>query len=228
MGSFQGVFSGLTAPSLGAAAIKAAVEKAGLDVSLVEEVLMGCVLPAGLGQAPTRQAALLANLSLQAGCTTISKVCGSGMKATMIGHDGIVANSYSVTVVGGMESMTNSPYLLPKARGGYRLGHGQVWDHMFMDGLEDAYSKENRGRLMGKRAKLKVLTRAHDCSLEKWRVMELPAQLLGLKLESLSKLKKNGRRCQGYRWRGAARLSVRPRLRFKLLLKMSCLRVPRL
>lgn len=156
MGSFQGVFSGLTAPSLGAAAIKAAVEKAGLDVSLVEEVLMGCVLPAGLGQAPTRQAALLANLSLQAGCTTISKVCGSGMKATMIGHDGIVANSYSVTVVGGMESMTNSPYLLPKARGGYRLGHGQVLDHMFMDGLEDAYSKENRGRLMG--------TFAEDCA----------------------------------------------------------------
>lgn len=156
MGSFQGVFSGLTAPTLGAAAIKAAVEKAGLDANLVEEVLMGCVLPAGLGQAPTRQAALLANLPLQAGCTTISKVCGSGMKAAMIGHDGIVANSYSVTVVGGMESMTNSPYLLPKARGGYRLGHGQVLDHMFMDGLEDAYSKENRGRLMG--------TFAEDCA----------------------------------------------------------------
>jgi acetyl-CoA C-acetyltransferase len=156
MGSFQGVFSGLTAPTLGAVAIKAAIERAGLDVNLVEEVLMGCVLPAGLGQAPTRQAALLANLPLHAGCTTISKVCGSGMKATMLGHDGIVANSYAVTVVGGMESMTNSPYLLPKARGGYRLGHGQVLDHMFMDGLEDAYSKENRGRLMG--------TFAEDCA----------------------------------------------------------------
>ena len=156
MGSFQGMFSGLTAPTLGAVAIKAAVEKAGLDANLVEEVLMGCVLPAGLGQAPTRQAALLANLPLHAGCTTISKVCGSGMKATMLGHDGIVANSYAVTVVGGMESMTNSPYLLPKARGGYRLGHGQVFDHMFMDGLEDAYSKENRGRLMG--------TFAEDCA----------------------------------------------------------------
>ena len=150
------MFSGLTAPTLGAVAIKAAVEKAGLDANLVEEVLMGCVLPAGLGQAPTRQAALLANLPLHAGCTTISKVCGSGMKATMLGHDGIVANSYAVTVVGGMESMTNSPYLLPKARGGYRLGHGQVFDHMFMDGLEDAYSKENRGRLMG--------TFAEDCA----------------------------------------------------------------
>ncbi|MBP7942910.1 MAG: acetyl-CoA C-acyltransferase [Polynucleobacter sp.] len=156
MGSFQGAFSGLTAPTLGAVAIKAAVERAGLDANLVEEVLMGCVLPAGLGQAPTRQAALLANLPLHAGCTTISKVCGSGMKATMLGHDGIVANSYAVTVVGGMESMTNSPYLLPKARGGYRLGHGQVLDHMFMDGLEDAYSKENRGRLMG--------TFAEDCA----------------------------------------------------------------
>ncbi|MGV0981498.1 MAG: acetyl-CoA C-acetyltransferase [Polynucleobacter sp.] len=156
MGSFQGAFSQLTAPTLGAVAIKAAVERAGLDASLVEEVLMGCVLPAGQGQAPTRQAALLANLPLTAGCTTISKVCGSGMKATMLGHDGLIANSYVVTIAGGMESMTNAPYLLPKARGGYRLGHGQVIDHMFMDGLEDAYSKENRGRLMG--------TFAEDCA----------------------------------------------------------------
>lgn len=156
MGTFQGGFSSLTAPILGAVAIKAAIERSGLDASLVEEVLMGCVLPAGQGQAPTRQAALLANLPLTAGCTTISKVCGSGMKATMIGHDGIVANSYAVTVAGGMESMTNAPFLLPKARGGYRLGHGQVIDHMFMDGLEDAYSKENRGRLMG--------TFAEDCA----------------------------------------------------------------
>jgi len=156
MGSFQGAFSQLTAPALGSVAIKAVIERAGLDVNLVEEVLMGCVLPAGQGQAPTRQAALLANLPLTAGCTTISKVCGSGMKATMIGHDGLIANSYAVTIAGGMESMTNAPYLLPKARGGYRLGHGQMIDHMFMDGLEDAYSKENRGRLMG--------TFAEDCA----------------------------------------------------------------
>ena len=156
MGTFQGGFSSLTAPALGAVAIKAAIERSGLDAGLVEEVLMGCVLPAGLGQAPTRQAALLAGLPLSAGCTTISKVCGSGMKATMIGHDGVVANSYALTVTGGMESMTNAPYMLPKARGGYRLGHGQVLDHMFMDGLEDAYSKENRGRLMG--------TFAEDCA----------------------------------------------------------------
>jgi acetyl-CoA C-acetyltransferase len=156
MGTFQGAFSSLAAPTLGSVAIKAAVERSGLDASLVEEVLMGCVLPAGMGQAPTRQAALLANLPLTAGCTTISKVCGSGMKAIMIGHDEIVAGSYAVAIAGGMESMTNAPFLLPKARGGYRLGHGQVIDHMFMDGLEDAYSKENRGRLMG--------TFAEDCA----------------------------------------------------------------
>ncbi len=149
MGGFQGVFAGLTGPQLGAVAIKAAVERAGIDASLVEEILMGCVLPAGVGQAPVRQAALQAGMPLSAGCAMISKVCGSGMKATMVGHDGLLAGSSGVTVVGGMESMTNAPYLLPKARGGFRLGHGQVIDHMFMDGLEDAYSKETRGRLMG-------------------------------------------------------------------------------
>ncbi len=156
MGSFQGAFSSLSAPILGGVAIRAAMLRAGLDASVIQEVLMGCVLPAGQGQAPTRQAALLADLPLSAGCTTISKVCGSGMKAIMLGHDGLVANSYSATIAGGMESMTNAPYLLPKARGGYRLGHGQLIDHMFMDGLEDAYSKENRGRLMG--------TFAEDCA----------------------------------------------------------------
>ena len=149
MGSFQGGFSGLTANNLGAVAIRAAVERAGIDIALVEEVLMGCVLPAGQGQAPARQAALQAGLPLSTACATINKVCGSAMKATMLGHDSIVAGAFDVAVVGGMESMTNAPYLLPKARGGYRLGHGQVIDHMFMDGLEDAYSKENRGRLMG-------------------------------------------------------------------------------
>ncbi|MFA7292042.1 MAG: acetyl-CoA C-acyltransferase [Rhodocyclaceae bacterium] len=149
MGVFQGAFGGLTAANLGAVAIKAAIERAGVDANLVDEVLMGCVLQAGQGQAPARQAALQAGLPLSAGCATIHKVCGSAMKATMLGHDGIVAGSYGVAVVGGMESMTNAPYLLPKARGGYRLGHGQILDHMFLDGLEDAYSKENRGRLMG-------------------------------------------------------------------------------
>ncbi len=149
MGSFQGGFAGLTAANLGAVAIKAAVERAGIDAKLIEEVLMGCVLQAGQGQAPARQAALQAGLPISAGCATIHKVCGSAMKATMLGHDGILAGSYGAAVVGGMESMTNAPYLLPKARGGYRLGHGQIIDHMFMDGLEDAYSKETRGRLMG-------------------------------------------------------------------------------
>jgi acetyl-CoA C-acetyltransferase len=149
MGSFQGGFASLTAANLGAVAIKAAVERAGIDANLIEEVLMGCVLQAGQGQAPARQAALQAGLPLSAGCATIHKVCGSAMKATMLGHDGILAGSYGAAVVGGMESMTNAPYLLPKARGGYRLGHGQIIDHMFMDGLEDAYAKETRGRLMG-------------------------------------------------------------------------------
>ncbi|MBK8524829.1 MAG: acetyl-CoA C-acetyltransferase [Betaproteobacteria bacterium] len=156
MGAFQGAFGSLTAANLGAVAIKAAVERAGLDANLIDEVLMGCVLQAGQGQAPARQAALQAGLPLSAGCATIHKVCGSAMKATMLGHDGIVAGSYGVAVVGGMESMTNAPYLLPKARGGYRLGHGQILDHMFLDGLEDAYSKETRGRLMG--------TFAEDCA----------------------------------------------------------------
>jgi len=156
MGSFQGGFSSLTAANLGAVAIRAAVERAGIDANLVDEVLMGCVLQAGQGQAPARQAALQAGLTLSAGCATINKVCGSAMKATMLGHDGLLAGSCNIAVVGGMESMTNAPYLLPKARGGYRLGHGQIIDLMFMDGLEDSYSKDNRGRLMG--------TFAEDCA----------------------------------------------------------------
>jgi acetyl-CoA C-acetyltransferase len=156
MGGFQGCFAGLSAANLGAVALKAAVERASIDPGLVEEVLMGCVLQAGQGQAPARQAALQAGLPLSAGCATIHKVCGSAMKATMLGHDGLLAGSYGVVVAGGMESMTNAPYLLPKARGGYRLGHGQVLDHMFLDGLEDSYGKETRGRLMG--------TFAEDCA----------------------------------------------------------------
>ena len=149
LGGFQGELSSLTTPQLGAIAIKSAVERAGLKPEQVEEVIMGCVLPAGLGQAPARQAALGAGLPLSAGCTTINKVCGSGMKATMLAHDLILAGTNEVMVAGGMESMSNAPYLLPKARGGYRLGHGQMFDHMFLDGLEDSYSKENKGRLMG-------------------------------------------------------------------------------
>ena len=146
LGGFQGDFSSLTAPQLGAVAIKAAVERAGIKPEQVEEVVFGNVLQAGVGQAPARQAALGAGLPLSAGCTTVHKVCGSALKAVMLMHDSLLAGSYDIGVAGGQESMTNAPYLLPKARGGMRLGHGQVLDHMFFDGLEDAYQK---GRLMG-------------------------------------------------------------------------------
>jgi len=145
LGSFQGELSGLTAPELGSAAVKGALEGAGVSGDDVDEALMGNVLPAGLGQAPARQAALGAGLPKAVPCTTISKVCGSGMKAVMLGHDQIALGGANIVVAGGMESMTNSPYLLPKARGGMRLGHGEVKDHMFLDGLEDAYEH----RLMG-------------------------------------------------------------------------------
>ncbi|MFZ0304079.1 MAG: acetyl-CoA C-acyltransferase [Terracidiphilus sp.] len=146
IGGFQGDFKDLSAPQLGAIAIRAAVERAGLAPDEVDEVLFGCVLPAGVGQAPARQAALGAGLKLSTGATTVNKVCGSGMKATMLAHDLLVAGSARVAVAGGMESMTNAPYLLDRARAGYRLGHQRVLDHMFLDGLEDAYDK---GRLMG-------------------------------------------------------------------------------
>jgi acetyl-CoA C-acetyltransferase len=146
MGAFQGDFKNITAPALGAAAIKAAVERAGIKPGDAQEVIMGNVLSAGQGQAPARQAALGAGLPLSTGCTTINKMCGSGMKATMLAHDLLLAGTNSVMIAGGMESMTNAPYLLPKARDGLRLGHGEIKDHMFLDGLEDAY---DRGRLMG-------------------------------------------------------------------------------
>jgi acetyl-CoA C-acetyltransferase len=146
MGAFQGELKGFAAPELGAAAIRAAVERAKLKPEDVQEVLMGCVLPAGQGQAPARQASIGAGLPLAAGCTTINKMCGSGMKAAMLAHDSLLSGSVEIVVAGGMESMTNAPYLLPKARAGLRMGHGQVIDHMFLDGLEDAYDK---GRLMG-------------------------------------------------------------------------------
>ena len=146
LGAFQGELKGFSAPELGAAAIRAAVERAKIRPEEVEEVIMGCVLPAGQGQAPARQAALGAALPLATGATTINKMCGSGMKAAMFAHDLLESHSVDLVIAGGMESMTNAPYLLPKARAGLRMGHGQVLDHMFYDGLEDAYDK---GRLMG-------------------------------------------------------------------------------
>lgn len=153
MGGLQGDLKSLSAPQLGAAAIRAAVERAGVASTDVEQVLFGCVLPAGLGQAPARQAALGAGLAMSTTCTTLNKMCGSGMQAAIMAHDLLLAGSAQVVVAGGMESMSNAPYLLDKARGGYRMGHGKVLDHMFMDGLEDAYDK---GRLMG--------TFAEDCA----------------------------------------------------------------
>lgn len=146
LGGFQGALKDLTAHELGAAAIRAAVERAGIEPAHVDEVIMGNVLPAGQGQAPARQAALGAGLPDSTGCTTINKVCGSGMKAAMLAADLLMLGSNRIMVAGGMESMSNAPYLLPKARSGLRLGHGEVKDHMFLDGLEDAYDP---GRLMG-------------------------------------------------------------------------------
>ncbi len=145
IGSMQGELSALSAPQLGAHAIKAAVERAGLKPEQVQEVIMGCVLPAGLGQAPARQATLGAGLPLSAGATTINKVCGSGMKAAMLAHDLLTVGSAEVIVAGGMESMSNAPYLMLKGRGGYRYGHGTLFDHMALDGLEDAYEKMPNG-----------------------------------------------------------------------------------
>ncbi|MBS7691322.1 acetyl-CoA C-acyltransferase [Pseudomonas lalucatii] len=153
MGGFLGDFKEVSAAQLGAAAIRATLARAGLASDAVEEVLMGCVLQAGQGQAPARQAALGAGLSQGTPCSTVNKMCGSGMKAAMLGHDLLLAGSAEVVVAGGMESMSGAPYLLERARSGYRMGHGKVLDHMFLDGLEDAYDK---GRLMG--------TFAEDCA----------------------------------------------------------------
>jgi acetyl-CoA C-acetyltransferase len=153
MGGLQGDFKDLAAPALGSAAIRAAVERAGVKPEDVDQTLFGCVLPAGQGQAPARQASLGAGLPISAAATTINKMCGSGMQAAILGHDLLKAGSADVIVAGGMESMSNAPYLLDRARSGYRMGHGRVLDHMFLDGLEDAY---DRGRLMG--------TFAEDCA----------------------------------------------------------------
>ncbi|CUX58331.1 acetyl-CoA acetyltransferase with thiolase domain [Agrobacterium fabrum str. J-07] len=153
MGGFQGELSNQTGAELGAAAISAALSFGGIDANIVDEVIMGCVLSAGQGQAPARQASIKAGVPIAAAASTINKMCGSGMKAAMLAHDLILAGSASVVVAGGMESMSNAPYLLPKARSGLRMGHGQLIDHMFLDGLEDAYEQ---GRLMG--------TFAEDCA----------------------------------------------------------------
>jgi acetyl-CoA C-acetyltransferase len=153
MGAFQGALASVRAIELGAVAIRAALVRAGLAPEVVDEVIFGCVLPAGLGQAPARQAALGAGLPVSAGATTVNKMCGSGMKAAMLANDLLLADSASVMVAGGMENMSQAPYLLPKARSGLRMGHGTLLDHMFLDGLEDAYDKR---RLMG--------TFAEDCA----------------------------------------------------------------
>ncbi len=192
MGAFQGELKGFAAPQLGAAAIRAAVERAKIQPADVQEVIMGCVLPAGQGQAPARQASLGAGLPLGTGCTTINKMCGSGMKAAMLAHDLLAAGTNDIMVAGGMESMTNAPYILPKARGGYRMGHGQIMDHMFLDGLEDAYDK---GRLMGSFAEecakkfaftreaqdafaVKSLERAQKANKEGWFAWEITPMAL--------------------------------------------------
>ena len=145
MGGFMGSLSGAAATDLGATAIKAVMNDTGLSDASIEEVIMGCVLPAGLGQAPARQAMLHAGLARSTGATTINKVCGSGLKAAMFARDPIKSGSIRSAIAGGMESMTNSPYFIPKARGGMRMGHGEIKDHMMADGLEDAYDNKAMG-----------------------------------------------------------------------------------
>src|SRR5712672_1295128 len=181
MGAFQGELKDFAAPQLGAAAIRAAVERAGIKPDQVQEAIMGCVLPAGQGQAPARQAALAAGLPLSTGSTTVNKMCGSGMKAAMFAHDLLVAGTNEVMVAGGMESMSNAPYLLPKARNGYRMGHQQVIDHMFFDGLEDAYDK---GRLMG--------SFAEDCAAKFAFTREQQDRFAITSLERAQKANKDG------------------------------------
>ena len=141
IGNFNGSFAGVAATTLGAKAISAAVDRAGVEGAKVDEVLMGCVLPAGLGQAPARQAALGAGMPEATPCATVNKVCGSGMKTVMMAHDALKAGSSNIVVAGGMEAMTNAPHLLPTGRAGIKFGHGEVLDHMAFDGLEDAYTK---------------------------------------------------------------------------------------
>jgi len=186
MGGFQGELKDFAAAALGAAAIRAAVERSGLKPEQVDEVIMGCVLPAGQGQAPARQASLGAGLPLGTGCTTVNKMCGSGMKAAMFAHDLLTAGTGEIIVAGGMESMTNAPYLLPKARAGFRMGHQQALDHMFFDGLEDAYDRDERGvgRLMG--------TYAEDCAAKYGFTREAQDKFAIASLERAQAANKNG------------------------------------
>ena len=181
MGAMQGELKDFAAPQLGAAAIRAALERTGIKPEQVQEVIMGCVLPAGQGQAPARQASLGAGLPLSAGCTTVNKMCGSGMKAAMLANDLLTAGTNDIMVAGGMESMSNAPYLLPKARTGYRMGHQQVIDHMFLDGLEDAYDK---GRLMG--------SFAEDCATKYAFTREEQDRFAITSLERAQKANKDG------------------------------------
>src|SRR3954462_4142515 len=182
MGAMQGDLKDFTAPQLGAAAVRAAVERSGVNAEEIQEVIMGCVLAAGQGQAPARQAALGAGLPVATGCTTINKMCGSGMKAAMFAHDGLLSQADGrIVVAGGMESMTNAPYILPKARAGYRMGHQQVLDHMFLDGLEDAYDK---GKLMG--------VFAEDCAAKYRFSREAQDQFAVTSLERAQAANRNG------------------------------------
>ena len=181
MGAMQGELKDFAAPQLGAAAIRAALERTGIKPEQVQEVIMGCVLPAGQGQAPARQASLGAGLPLSAGCTTVNKMCGSGMKAAMLANDLLTAGTNDIMVAGGMESMSNAPYLLPKARTGYRMGHQQIFDHMFLDGLEDAYDK---GRLMG--------SFAEDCATKFAFTREEQDRFAITSLERAQKANKDG------------------------------------
>ena len=166
IGAFQGALAPATAPDLGAAAIAGALDKSGIDGADVDQVLMGCVLPAGLGQAPARQAAIGAGIPVGAACTTVNKMCGSGMYTLMLGHDLIKAGSAAVVVAGGLESMSNAPYLLPKARGGYRMGHQETLDHMFYDGLQDPWQGQMMGHYAEETAK-KYGTRIAECA-KRW------------------------------------------------------------
>jgi acetyl-CoA C-acetyltransferase len=187
MGAFQGELKDFAAPQLGAAAIRAAVERAGVKPESIDEVIMGCVLPAGQGQAPARQAALGAGLPMATGCTTINKMCGSGMKAAMFAYDSLLSQDDGrLIVAGGMESMTNAPYLLPKARAGYRMGHQQVLDHMFFDGLEDAYARDEKGggKLMG--------VFAEDCAAKYSFSREAQDKFAVTSLERAQAANKNG------------------------------------
>jgi acetyl-CoA C-acetyltransferase len=186
MGGFQGELKDFTAPQLGAAAIRAAVERSGVKPDQIQEVIFGNCLFAGQGQAPARQAMLGAGLPISAGATTISKMCGSGMKAAMLCNDLLIAGSNDVMVAGGMESMTNAPYIMPKARSGYRMGHQQVYDHMFLDGLEDAYARDEKGaaRLMG--------SFAEDCAEKYGFTREAQYQFAIVSLERAQKANQEG------------------------------------